>query len=122
MSKTVVVGGKLKDAARRFADAWTRAEHGEAVEPQDTSTFVSWSALASVMTDKRYELLRHLHAHPAASIRALARDLSRDYKRVHEDITALAAVGLVERQGDVWRADYDEIHTSISLTQPSAAA
>jgi len=122
MSKTIVVGGSLKDAARRFADAWNRAERGEAVPPQDTTTFVSWSALASVMTDKRYELLRHLHDHPTASIRALARDLSRDYKRVHEDITALAAVGLIERDGELWRADYDEIHTSITLRPPSAAA
>jgi predicted transcriptional regulator len=122
MSKTVIVGGTLKDAARRFADAWNRAERGEAVESQDTTTFVSWSALAAVMSDKRYELLRHLHAHPAVSIRALARDLGRDYKRVHEDIAALAAVGLVERDGDLWRADYDEIHTSITLQNPPAAA
>jgi predicted transcriptional regulator len=122
MSKTIVVGGTLKDAARRFAEAWQRAERGEEVQPQDTTTFVSWSALASVMTDKRYELLRHLHDHPAASIRALARDVGRDYKRVHEDLTALAAVGLVERADGLWQADYSEIHTSITLQTPPAAA
>ena len=122
MSKTIVVGGSLKDAARRFADAWNRAERGEDVPPQDTTTFVSWSALASVMTDKRYELLRHLHDRPTASIRALARDLGRDYKRVHQDVAALASVGLVERDGELWRADYDEILTSITLRPPSAAA
>jgi len=38
---------------------------GEAVEPQDNVTFVSWSGLAAVMTDKRHEILRHLRRHPA---------------------------------------------------------
>ncbi|OAN52275.1 hypothetical protein A6A04_00855 [Paramagnetospirillum marisnigri] len=121
MIKRVEVGGSLKDAARRFGDAWAKAERGDAVEATETITFVSWSALAAVMTDKRHELLQHLHQHPATSIRALARDIGRDYKRVHEDLAALAAVGLVERRDDAWRADYDEIHTSITLTPPRAA-
>jgi predicted transcriptional regulator len=118
--KRVVVGGSLRDAAARVSDAWHRAERGEAVEPSDTVTFVTWSSLASVMTDRRYELLRHLHGHPATSIRALARDLGRDYKRVHDDVAALEAVGLIEREDGTLRADYDEIQTSISLT-PRAA-
>lgn len=116
MSKTIIVGGSLEDAARRVADAWTRAERGEAVEPQDTTTFVTWSALAAVMTDKRHELLQYLHQHPTASIRALARGLGRDYKRVHHDLTVLAGVGLVEHAGGAWRADYDEIRTAIRLS------
>lgn len=120
MKKVITVGGDLRGAARRFADAWHRAERGEAVEGQDTITFLTWSALASVMTDKRYELLQRLRRQPASSIRALARDLGRDYKRVHEDLTALARVGLVEQDGDMWRADYDEIHTSIRLHPPAA--
>ena len=53
-------------------------------------------------------------------IRALARDLGRDYKRVHDDVSALEAVGLIERKDGTLRADYDEIRTSISLT-PQAA-
>jgi predicted transcriptional regulator len=120
MSKTIIVGGCLRDAAARVAEAWHRAERGEAVVPQDTVTFLTWSALSAVMTDRRYELLRHLHDHPAASIRALARDLGRDCKRVHQDVTALEAVGLIEREDGLLRADYEEIRTSISLT-PRAA-
>jgi predicted transcriptional regulator len=120
MKKQMIVGGSLQDAGRRVADAWHRAERGEDVAPRDNVTFVSWSALASVMTDKRYELLRHLHGHPAASIRALARDLGRDFKRVHADVTALEAVGLIERENGTIRADYDEIHASILLDAPAA--
>ncbi len=113
MKKTIVVGGSLHEAAARVADAWRRAEQGEPVEPQDTLTFLSWSSLASVMTERRYELLRRLHAHPAASVRALARDLGRDCKRVHEDVAALEAVGLIGRVDGMIRADYDEIRSTI---------
>lgn len=120
MKKQVFVGGTLTDAAARVANAWRRAERGELVETQDNVTFVSWSALASHMTEKRYELLRHLHRRPAVSIRALARDLGRDFKRVHEDVAALEAIGLIEREGGELRADYDEIHASIRLDAPAA--
>ncbi len=67
------------------------------------------------MTDRRYELLRHLHGHPAPSIRALARDLGRDFKRVHADVAALEAIGLIERDEGMLRADYDEIRAAILI-------
>lgn len=99
--KKVQVGGSLQAAARRVVDTWHRAERGGRVVPQDNVTFLSWSALAAVMTDRRHELLRHLRRKPEPGIRALARALGRDYKRVYEDVQALAAVGLVEKDG--WR-------------------
>ncbi len=120
MTKQLLVGGDLRGAARRVADAWRRAERGEAVEPQDNVTFVSWSALASVMTEKRYELLRHLHRHPAESIRALSRDVGRDFKRVYGDVAALEAIGLIERAGGRLHADYDVIRASILIEAPAA--
>ena len=120
MKKQIIVGGTLRDAADRVADAWRRAERGETVEAEDTVTFLSWSELASHMTDNRYELLRRLHKAPAVSIRALARDLGRDFKRVHKDVTALEAIGLVEREGGLLRADYDEIRASILPDAPAA--
>ncbi len=120
MSKSVTVGGSLRGAAKRVVEAWHRAEHGEPIEPQDNVTFLTWSSLASVMTDKRHALLRHLHEKPEPSIRALARALGRDYKRVHDDVTALEAVGLIERDGTMLRADYTEIRTSITLGQDAA--
>lgn len=72
------------------------------------------------MTDKRYELLRHLHRHPASGIRALARELGRDVKRVHEDVRALRAIGLIgSREGEL-RADYGEIRALIQMETPAA--
>lgn len=88
----------LERAAAEVAAAWKAAEAGQAVEqPTDRLYFVSWAALCAVLTPKRYALLRHLSATPAASIRALARDLKRDIKRVHQDVTALEELGFIER-------------------------
>jgi predicted transcriptional regulator len=118
--KNVYVGGSLREAARRVASAWHRAERGETVAPQDNITFLSWSALAAVMTDKRHELLRYLRRNPTPGIRALARALGRDYKRVYEDVQALMAVGLVDNEGGILRADYDEIRASIKVSDRAA--
>jgi predicted transcriptional regulator len=69
------------------------------------------------MTPKRLELLRHVHRHPARSIRALAAALGRDYRRVHPDVEALAAAGLSDRDEHGLRADYRTVkmETTIAL-------
>jgi predicted transcriptional regulator len=100
--------------ARRFIDAWHRAERGEAVDEHHLS-FESWAGLTSVLTPRRLELLRHLRRHPAVSIAALARALQRDYKRVHADVEALAAAGLIDRTPAGLRADYGEILARIAV-------
>lgn len=100
--------------ARRFVDAWHRAERGEATEEHHLS-FESWAGLASVLTPKRLELLRHLRGHPTVSIAELARSLGRDYKRVHADVEALATAGLIDRTPAGLRADYHEIRARIAV-------
>ena len=108
------VGGTFADTKARILDAVARAKRGETVR-EDHITFASWEALARVMTTKRFQLLRHLHSSPEVSVAALARSLGRDYKRVHEDVEALSAAGLIERGDRGLRADYDEIRTQIAL-------
>jgi predicted transcriptional regulator len=120
VKKNIYVGGSLREAGQRFVEAWHRAERGEKATPEDNVTFVTWSALASAMTDKRHALLRYLRRHPTPGIRALARALGRDYKRVHEDVVALMAVGLIEKEDGVLRADYDEIQASIKVKDVAA--
>ncbi len=111
---TVIVGGSLEDDAAAFIDAWKRAEQGESFEERQLA-FESWHTLMRVLTPKRYDLLRHVHRHPAASVAALARDLDRDYRRVHEDVKILAETGLLDRDGRGIHADYDEISTRIAI-------
>jgi predicted transcriptional regulator len=108
------VGGGFADSKRRVLAAVAAAETG-AFESETHITFESWAALAKVMTPKRFEILRRVHRAPAASVAVLARDLKRDYKRVHADVEALTDAGLLDRaQGDL-RAACDEIRTVIVL-------
>lgn len=111
---TVVVGGTAEDDAAAFLDAVERAERGEKVNERVLS-FQSWEGLARVMTGERYRLLRHLHAHPEASVSALARALGRQYRRVHADVTVLEGVGLLARDAGSVRATADTIRAEIRL-------
>lgn len=110
----VHVGGSFADVKARVLDAVARAERGD-VAGETHITFENWETLASVMTPKRFAMIRHLHRQAETSVAALARSLGRDYKRVHEDVEALVAAGLVERSDAGLSADYDEIRTCIAL-------
>lgn len=111
----ITVGGEIEDdAARRFIDAWHRAERGESFHERHVA-FESWDALARVLTGKRMELLRYVHRHQLASVRALAKALGRDYSNVHADVQALTAAGLLEMTDAGLRADYDAIETKIAI-------
>jgi len=107
------VGEGFDAVAKRVATSWKRAAAGRDVHEHHV-TFVSLEALAGVMTKKRYELLRYLRHHPMRSVAALAREIGRDYKRVHEDVTALAEIGLIERDHGV-SAPFDTIEATIRL-------
>lgn len=111
----LTVGGDFEEeAAKRFVDAWHRAEKGEAVQERHLA-FESWDALTRVLTGKRLDLLRHVHKQPAASVRALAKALGRDYSNVHADVQALAAAGLLDLAESGVRADYEAIETKIAI-------
>ena len=114
-TKKIIIGGTFDQAAARFVDVWDKALRGDEIEAQDIITVVSWSQLSSVMTDKRHELLRHLHAHPTSSIRGLARELGREYKRVHADVTALVDAGLIDKDGRMLKVEYSRIESEIAV-------
>lgn len=110
----IVVGGSLKADLDAFTTAWKRAEGGDSGTERVLS-FESWEALSTVLTTERYRLLRHVHAHPERSINALATALSRQYRRVHQDVTILERAGLIDRShGDV-RATADRLTAEVVL-------
>jgi predicted transcriptional regulator len=111
----ITVGGAIEDEATRgFVDAWHRAERGESFRERNLA-FESWDALARTLTSKRMELLRYVHRHKVASVRALAKALERDYSNVHADVQALTAAGLLDSTEEGLRADYDAIETKIAI-------
>lgn len=99
---------------KRFVDAWKRIERGESVDETHLS-FFSLEAMMATLSPKRLELLRHVHQHPAPTISALARALGRDYKRVHDDVSALTHAGLIERDESGIRTPYSSVQATVSL-------
>jgi predicted transcriptional regulator len=62
--------------------------------------YESPAALFREITPKRWELLARLQQTGPLAVRALARDLERDVRRVHDDVTTLLEVGLIEKTAD----------------------
>ena len=106
------VGGVFAETEQRVSDALARHAEGKNVEEHHL-TFENWQIFARVMTANRLELLRQVHRAPPRSVLALARALGRDYKRVHEDVDALLAAGLLDRSEAGLRAEYDAIQIAM---------
>ena len=77
--------------------------------------FESWETMVRVPSPKRLELLRHAHAQPAKNVRVLAQALGRDDKNVHEDVAALEGAGLLDKDEDGVRAEYDTLNMRLSV-------
>lgn len=88
-------GESLAAARAGFMTAWDTASYvGEHFD------FESPAALFRVLTPKRWELIECLQQSGPLGVRALARALGRDVKRVHEDATAMLKIGMVEKTAD----------------------
>jgi predicted transcriptional regulator len=108
------VGDSLDEIGAWAIDAWHRMEQGDEVNEKHIS-FENWETMVRVLSPKRLELLRHIHQHPAKNIRVLAQALGRDYKRVYEDVEALEAAGLLDRDKEGVRADYDAFDVQMTV-------
>ena len=119
MAKTVQVhvGDGMDAIGKRFVDAWRRAELGELTgeNAELHIGFETWEAMVRTLSPKRLELLRHLHRNPAKNIRALAQAFGRDYRRVHEDVGALELAGLLDRDKQGVRAEYEAFDVQLRV-------
>ena len=110
----VHVGESLDDIGARAISAWRRMQRGEEINEKHVS-FETWETMVRVLSPKRLELLRHIHRDPAKNIRVLALALGRNYRRVHEDVEALEAAGLLDRDKEGVRAEYDAFDVAMRV-------
>ena len=115
--KVQVNVGSLADMGKRFANAWTLAEAGEAHMTcnQTHITFLDVQTMFETLSPRRLDLLRHVRQHGAGNVRELAQTLGRDYKNVHQDVATLQTAGLLVRAGRKLTAPWDELQANVSL-------
>jgi predicted transcriptional regulator len=95
------------------------ASEGE--EQPAVVSFATVGELRKILTDRRVELLQALTDTDGAaeSISALAEDLDRDYRSVHNDVTLLSEYGLIfvveEGQSKRPYLPYERIHLDVEL-------
>ena len=105
----------LEASGRRFVEAWRRAQRGKPVHEEHLS-FESLEKLLSTLSPKRIELVRFVRRRPNLSIAAIARELRRDYKRVHGDVRALEMAGLLEEDEIGLRAPFAGVDAQLSFS------
>jgi predicted transcriptional regulator len=82
------------DVKRRARAAFRGSRQGSRV------SFASPELLFTLMTPKRWELIRAMAGAGPMSIREAARRVDRDVKAVHGDVHALLGAGVVQRAED----------------------
>jgi predicted transcriptional regulator len=104
----------LAEMGQAFVDKWHRIEAGDRAAEYRLS-FDSLETMTRTLSPRRLDLLRYVRRHPVTRITQLARDLRRDYKNVHADVTALTEAGLLEKTAEGFRAPFAYLHTEIAL-------
>ena len=73
-----------------------RVDRGERVTSMKGEYFESLEAVRNFLTEKRLELWRTIRDREPKSLTNLAKLVGRDYKDVHQDVSILVEVGLVD--------------------------
>jgi predicted transcriptional regulator len=109
----------VEDSSRgldRFVETWKNAEAGKTTKTEIHLNYEDFAMLAAVLTPKRLQLLKALRKDGPLSVRALSKNVDRDYKNVHVDCTELEAACLIERDSDnLLIAPWDVIDAHFSL-------
>jgi predicted transcriptional regulator len=104
----------LRGAGQRAA---ARTYKGEVLNFESAGSFFG------KLTERRWALVHALQGQGKMSVRELARRVSRDVRRVHDDVEVLAELGLLERtdSGGVV-CPFDAVHIDMRLTASQALA
>lgn len=108
---TVIFSVRSNDEITR--DALQFAEGSADATPR--ISFDSHERMVSLLSGKRWDILRIMAGAGPLSIREIARRVGRDVKAVHGDVTALAVSGVIDRAGTRVVFPYDTIHVDYTL-------
>lgn len=127
MHRTVVIRvGPVAQVRRELKEDLAGIVRGARVRHRREIWFPSLAQLASVLTERRLELVRLIHRARPRSVAHLARLAGRSTKPVEADLRALEKVGLVKLvpAGTVRRpvAEYDRIQLWGDIAIARAAA
>ena len=89
---TITLQPDWQSALRNVAEASKKDTYqGEVLN------FESPAQLFGQLTERRWNIVRAMQGKGEISLRKLARDIGRDVRRVHEDVSILVGLGLLER-------------------------
>jgi predicted transcriptional regulator len=93
--KKIVIKSR-KDVDEEFLEFARALDKGEKIKPLIGVYFESLEAVRFFLTEKRLELWRTIRDKEPKSLTVLAKLVGRDYKDVHQDVSILLEVGLIE--------------------------
>ena len=100
----------LKDAARKANKGIQQSKYqGETINFETPGVFFSQ------LTENRWNIVRSLQDEGEAGVRELARRIGRDVRRVHDDITVLTLLGLIEKRDDKLICPFADIHVDMHI-------
>jgi len=112
---TIQIETKLEDDLAQFCK---NAKCGmESLQYQgEFLSFATADLFFSELTHNRWKMLDALLGAGVTGVRALARQLGRDVRRVHDDATALVHLGLLEKtQTGALHCPYECIHFDMTM-------
>ena len=81
----------------------------------ESLTFESPGSFFEVFNSRRWDIVVKLQALGKTSIRALAKEVGRDMRRVHDDVKFLMSHGIIDQDVNGVCVPYDTIHTEFTL-------
>ena len=87
----------------------------EVLEGVEYLTFTSSSTFFEVFNARRWDIIVKLQTSGKTSIRALAKEVGRDMRRVHDDVKFLISHGIIEQDEKGVCVPYDTIHAEFTL-------
>ena len=105
------------------------AQEGEDLDDaQPVLNFGSYAELGRLLSPKNLELLETISEHEPESIREAAELVGRDYKQVHQNLSELEDIGVIEFEGGGSgqarkpKLAYDGLEIDIPFAGPSKSA